>query len=186
MTASMNPFRLSSLTSEIFRLLAKVQPVILITLGSHEDHGSNLPMGDYVLAENLALQIAEHATSLGTQTFVAPSLPFGVSDYFGSASGSMAISAETFRNVVRDLLMGLLRQGLKNIVILNGHGGNVPVIQEVALEIRREQNVTIPSIYLWKIARHFMERRLGPGHESRFGHGAEPLLRVRGLGSGRG
>jgi len=133
-------------------------------------------MGDYVLAEGLALRIAAQATALGTPTFVAPGLPFGIVDYFGSAIGSMAVSAATFRHVLQDLLMGLLRQGLKKIIILNGHGGNVPVIHEVTLEIRRDQNVTVPSIYLWKTAKQLMEQRLGPGHEARFGHGAEPLL----------
>jgi creatinine amidohydrolase len=176
MTESMNPFRLSSLTSENFGIATKMHPVILISLGSQEDHGPQLPMGDYVLAEYLALRIAEQATLRGAPTFVAPSLPFGVADYFGSAPGSMALSAGTFRGVLFDLFGGLLRQSLDKIIILNGHGGNTPVIHEVTLDIRRDQNVVIPSIYLWRIARQLMEKRLGPGHELRFGHGAEPLL----------
>jgi creatinine amidohydrolase len=77
--------------------------------------------------------------------------------------------------VLEDVLAGLLRHGLRKIIILNAHGGNVPVIHEMTLKLRHEHGVVIPSFYLWKIARQLMEARIGTAH-GRFGHGAEPLL----------
>src|SRR5271168_2353248 len=135
--------RLGDMTASAFAQAARSNPVILLPLGSHEDHGPHLPMGDYLLAEPLAVRIAEAATKAGTKTFVAPCLPFGVADYFGCSPGGMAISAGSFRAVLTDLLAGLLRHGLTNIVILNGHGGNVPVIHEITLEIKRERGLVI-------------------------------------------
>ncbi|HQT47444.1 MAG TPA: creatininase family protein [Acidocella sp.] len=176
MSDSKQMFRLGDMTSPAFAQAAALKPIILLPLGSHEDHGPHLPMGDYLLAEDLALRIAQTATMSGVRAFVAPCLPFGVADYFGATPGGLALSAGSFRAVLRELLGGLLRHGLTNIVILNGHGGNVPVIHEVTLEIRQNQNLIIPSFYLWKIARKLMEDRLGSGHLGRFGHGAEPLL----------
>lgn len=176
MNDSEQMFRLGDMTAFAFAQAVALNPTILLPLGSHEDHGPHLPMGDYLLAEDLALRIAEAATMRGVRTFVAPCLPFGVADYFGASPGGLALSPSSFRDVLRELLAGLVRHGLTNIVILNGHGGNVPVIHEVTLEIRRSQNLVIPSFYLWKIARKLMEDRLGPGHLARFGHGAEPLL----------
>lgn len=164
------------MTASAFAQAAALNPVILLPLGSHEDHGPHLPMGDYLLAETLAVRIAEAATARGVRTFVAPCLPFGVADYFGASPGGLAVSPGSFRAVLSELLDGLLRHGLTNIVILNGHGGNVPVVHEVTLEIKRSQGHVIPSFYLWKIARQLMEARLGPGHQGRFGHGAEPLM----------
>jgi creatinine amidohydrolase len=169
-------FRLGDITACNFAGIAGENPVILLPLGSHEDHGPHLPMGDYLLAEALALRIAQAATQAGVPSFVAPCLPFGVADYFGSSPGGMAISAASFRAVLCDLLAGLVRHGLTRIVILNGHGGNVPAIHEVTLEIKRLHEIVIPSFYLWKIARQLMQARLGPGQDARFGHGAEPLL----------
>ncbi len=99
-----------------------------------------------------------------------------MADHFGASPGGLAISPANFRGVLADLLSGLLRHGLTKILILNGHGGNVPVIHEVTLGIKNSQNIVIPSFYLWKVARGLMEARLGPGHAARFGHGAEPLL----------
>src|ERR1700731_4043193 len=159
--------RLGDMTALAFAQVVSSNPVVLLPLGSHEDHGPHLPMGDYLLAEPLAVRIAQAATEAGVKTFVAPCLPFGVADYFGSSPGGMAISADSFRTVLADLLAGLLRHGLTNIVILNGHGGNVPAIHEVTLNIKRQNNLVIPSFYLWKTARQLMAARLGPDQDGR-------------------
>ncbi len=131
-------------------------------------------MGDYRLAEILAERIAAAAAARGVAAFVAPTLPFGVADFFGDAPGGLALSAGSFRAVLGELLDGLLRHGLTRIVILNGHGGNVPVIHEVTLGIKDERGIVVPSFYLWKAARRLMEGLVGP--DAGFGHGGEPLL----------
>jgi creatinine amidohydrolase len=173
--ADVKPVRLGDLTAAAFAREVAAVPVILLPLGSHEDHGPYQPMGDYILADVLAERIARRASAAGVPTFVAPCLPFGVADYFGSSPGGLALTPAHFRGVLSDLLEGLLRHGLNKIIIINGHGGNVPVIHEVTLELKRVQGLVVPSFYLWKIARQLMERRIGGGH-GRFGHGAEPLL----------
>lgn len=166
--------RLGDLTATDFAAAARNAPVILLPLGSHEDHGPHQPMGDYLLADMIAERIARRAAELGVPSYVAPSLPFGVADYFGSSPGGLALAPESFRRVLRDLLDGLLRHGLRKIIILNAHGGNVPVIHEVTLGLKREEGVVVPSFYLWKIARQLMERQ--GVSQARFGHGGEPLL----------
>ena len=165
---------LNELTSAEFRALLPRRPVILLPLGSQEDQGPHAPMGDYLLAEILAARIARAADEAGTLALAAPALPFGAADYFGSSPGGLALAPASFRAVLADLLADLLRHDLTRIVILNGHGGNAPIIHEVTLGIRRAQGVIIPSFYLWKIARTLMERRGG----GRFGHGAEPLASI--------
>jgi creatinine amidohydrolase len=167
-----SPF-LADMTALDFAQAVAAKPVILLPLGSQEDHGPHLPMGDYLLAELLAGRIAAAAAAQGVKNFVAPCLPFGVADYFGCSPGGLALSPVAFRAALTDLLEGLLHHGLERIVILNGHGGNVPVIHEVTLQLRRERGLVIPSFYLWKIARKLMEKRVSA---ARFGHGAEPLL----------
>jgi creatinine amidohydrolase len=176
MTESSPFVRLGDMTAPAFASALARNPVILLPLGSHEDHGPHQPMGDYLLADLIAERIARRAHELGAPAFVAPTLPYGVGDYFGSSPGGLALSGESFRSVLDDLLRGLLRHGLSRIVILNAHGGNVPVIHQAALALRREAGVVVPSFYLWKVARQLMEQRLEGEGAARFGHGAEPLL----------
>lgn len=165
---------LARLSATEFAQIAPLNPVILLALGSQEDHGPHLPMGDYLVADALALRIAGEATRRGVPSFAAPTLPYGVADFFGCSAGGLAISAAGFQAVLQDVLQGLLGHGLTRIVLLNGHGGNVPVIQNVTLRILRAGGPVIPSFYLWKAAGELMERSgVAP---ARFGHGAEPLL----------
>jgi creatinine amidohydrolase len=164
-------FYLNALTAPAVAQAAN--PVILLPLGSHEDHGPHLPMGDYVLADMLAGKIAASAAEKGVTALVAPTLPYGVADYFAVSPGAMALSPASFKGVLEDLLAGLIAQGFTRIVILNGHGGNVPVIHEVTLGLKTAHKIVIPSFYLWKVARVIMEREAVAAN--RFGHGAEPL-----------
>ncbi|MDR3520315.1 MAG: creatininase family protein [Acidocella sp.] len=164
-------FYLNALTAPAVAQAAN--PVILLPLGSHEDHGPHLPMGDYVLADMLVGKIAASVAEKGVTALVAPTLPYGVADYFAASPGAMALSPASFKGVLEDLLAGLIAQGFTRILILNGHGGNVPVIHEVTLAIKTARHIVIPSFYLWKIARVIMEREAVAAN--RLGHGAEPL-----------
>jgi creatinine amidohydrolase len=174
MVNTLSELKLANMSGHDFAAVASNNPVILLPVGSHEDHGPFLPMGDYLLAEMMAVNTAALCREEGITAIVAPTLPFGVSDFFGSSPGGLAVSAGTFRAMISDLLNCLLRHRLTRIVILNGHGGNVPVIHDVTLSINLADGPIIPSIYLWKVARLLMERQSGQG--GFFGHGAEPLL----------
>src|ERR1700735_175595 len=95
--------RLAELTGGEMREIVPRRPVILLPLGSHEDQGPHAPMGDYLLAELVANQIAERAFGLGVETLVAPVIPFGGSNYFGSTPGGIALSQTTLRALLMDV-----------------------------------------------------------------------------------
>jgi creatinine amidohydrolase len=171
--------RLAELTSAEMREVAPRRPVILLPLGSHEDQGPHAPMGDYLSAEGVALRIAEMATKAGTETFVAPVLPFGGADYFGSMPGGIALSQSTLRAVLGDMLDCLIRHGLTRLVIINGHGGNVQAVHDVTLRLRQESNIVVPSFYLWRVGYGLLPGILGAERARQAsGHGADPLTSV--------
>lgn len=171
--------RLAELTSAEMREVAPRRPVILLPLGSHEDQGPHAPMGDYLSAEAVALRIAETATKAGTQTFVAPVLPFGGADYFGSMPGGIALSQSTLRAVLGDMLDCLIRHDLTRLVIINGHGGNVQAVHDVTLRLRQERNIVVPSFYLWRVGYGLLPGILGAERARQAsGHGADPLTSV--------
>ena len=151
-------------------------PVILLPLGSHEDQGPHAPMGDYLLAERMAELIALKATAEGTPCFVAPVLPFGGADYFGPMVGGIAIEPSTLVMVLSDVVASLHRNGLTRIVVINGHGGNVGPVGEVARQLWQDQQVLMPSLYLWRIAYALLPGLIGAEKAKKVsGHGADPL-----------
>jgi creatinine amidohydrolase len=168
--------RLSELTAVEAREILAENPVILLPLGSHEDQGPHAPMGDYLLAEHMANQIAERASGLGAETLVAPVIPFGGSNYFGSTPGGIALSQTTLRALLIDVLGCLLRHNLSHLIILNGHDGNVQCIQEVTSEIYRSSGCLIPNIYLWRVAQSLLAEVVGEEKAKQTsGHGADVL-----------
>jgi creatinine amidohydrolase len=168
--------RLGELTAVEAREILGKNPVILLPLGSHEDQGPHAPMGDYLLAEHVATQIAERACALGVDTLVAPVVPFGGANYFGSTPGGLAISQATLRAILMDVLGCLMRHDLTNLIILNGHDGNVQCIQEVTSEIYRSSGCLIPNIYLWRVAQSLLVDIVGEEKaRNTSGHGADVL-----------
>lgn len=170
---------LAQLTSEEGRQLLTDDAVILIPMGSLEDQGVHAPMGDYLAAKLIADRIAQAATAAGTPTFTVPAIPFGAEDYFGMTHGGIALKSSTLSALMEDMIESLERRGLKRIVIVNGHGGNVPVITEVALRWRRNKGLFITSLYLWQMAYGILRKELGDVEAARSsGHGADPLTSV--------
>jgi len=168
--------RLAELTAVEAREILAKNPVILLPLGSHEDQGPHAPMGDYLLAEQVATQIADRACASGVQTLVAPVIPFGGANYFGSTPGGIAVSQTTLRAILMDVIGCLLRHHLSNLIILNGHDGNVQCIQEVTSEIYRSSGCLIPNIYLWRVAQSLLVDVVGEEKARKTsGHGADVL-----------
>ncbi|HEX5327757.1 MAG TPA: creatininase family protein [Acetobacteraceae bacterium] len=175
----MPKLRLSELTGGEAREELARNPVILLPMGSHEDQGPHAPMGDWMLADAIAERIAGRATDRGTRTLVAPTLPFGGSDYFGSMPGGIALGQATLRAVICDMLACLLRHGLTRIVVINGHAGNVQAIHDATQPIWIERKLLIPSLYLWRIGYALLPGIVGAETAAKVsGHGADPLTSI--------
>jgi len=171
--------KMAELTSEEARQYLTGDAVILLPMGSLEDQGTHAPMGDYLGAECVALDIARAARAEGVPTFVAPPVPFGGSDYFGSSHGGIAISQPTLTALIDDMLGSLARHGLTKIVIINGHGGNVLAINEVTQKWRKTNGMFVASMYLWQISYELLKEILGPENAAKSsGHGGDPLTSI--------
>jgi creatinine amidohydrolase len=162
------------------RELLKSNPVILLPMGSHEDQGPHAPMGDYLLAEKIAELAALQATKAGTRTLVAPVLPYGGADWFGPMIGGIAISQGTLTAVIAEMVDSLHRNGLTRIIVINGHGGNVGPISEVARELYQRERIVLPSLYLWRIGYGLLPGILGGADKAAAvaGHGSDPLTSI--------
>lgn len=175
----MTKYRMGELTAGEMRETLAGYPVILLPLGSFEDQGPHAPMGDYLSAERMAERIAERATQRGVRALVAPVLPYGGADFFGTMPGGIALSQTTFRAVLTDIFNCLTRHHLTRIIVINGHAGNTQAFLDTAQVLWREKRVLVPSFYLWKIARGLMPGLIGAEKTRQTsGHGADPLSSI--------
>lgn len=145
---------------------------VLLPMGSTETHGPALPMGDYLLAESIAMRIAR-ATG---DVLVAPPIPFGGVDFFRGVPGGVALSTPTLTALVTEILLALHEGGARRILIINGHGGNIPAIEDAQRALRRSHGIIIPVLHLWKTAGAW-QMELG-GSPNALGHGGDPVASV--------
>ena len=93
----------------------------VLPLGSTEQHAYLSLSVDSILAERVGLESAE---PLNVPVF--PVLAYGITPYFRAYPGSVTLRVNSYLNVIKDILDGLLEQGFRRILIVNGHGGNSP------------------------------------------------------------
>lgn len=171
--------KIAELTSGEAKEWLTEDAVILLPLGSTEDQGTHAPMGDYLAAEHVALDICRAARDNGIPTFMAPVIPYGGRDFFISSHGGLSLQPATLVAVLTDMIESLTRHGLKKILFVNGHGGNVEPINEVALNLRLEKDIFVASMYLWQIAYKLLIKERGEEEAAKSsGHGADPLTSV--------
>jgi len=94
---------------------------VVLPLGSTEQHAYLSLAVDSILSERVAVEAAE---PLGVP--VMPVLAYGITPAFRSFPGSVSVRAHTYLSLVRDILDSLAGSGFKRVLIVNGHGGNVP------------------------------------------------------------
>ncbi|MBS7707753.1 creatininase family protein [Chelatococcus asaccharovorans] len=162
---------IEEMTHPEFQERAAQDPVILIPLGSQETQGPSNPMGDFMLARLLARRVAEETGAL-----VAPVLPFGFADCFQTVPGSVQLAPDTFRAVLRDMLLSFLNHGLRRLLVFNGHTGNTALIDLVLRDLRNERGVIIPWLNIWPLVPQSVRQAAhGADAPRAFGHGSDPI-----------
>jgi len=126
---------------------ARIQTVLLPT-GTLEAHGVVNNGADNTAPLALARAMAPKLNAL-----VAPVLPYGITGSLDGYAGSFQISEAAYRAFVADILTGLARNGFKNIIVVNGHGGpQTAVLNDLAEKIGRTERVRTLVTNWWAIA----------------------------------
>ncbi len=121
--------------------------IAILPVGSNEQHGPQNPLGtDHLIAKALAEETAKRTGVLCLQV-----VPFGVSLHHKQFWGTIYISPKTFKNYVREACLALNYYGVKKIVIVNGHGGNLDALMELARELR-ERGIFVSVFQWWPVA----------------------------------
>jgi len=127
------------LTSSTWTELDEVETdLALLPVGSTEQHGPHAPLGtDTHNAEAVAEAAAERYPD---PVVVAPAVPVAVAEEHRQFTGTLWTDESTVRAYVRDIVASLAAHGWDRVVLVNGHGGNVAALREVAGRIVRHDD----------------------------------------------
>lgn len=134
------PYLLGELTWPEAQVRLKEVDVALLPVGSLEQHGPHLPLDtDAFDAFHLAKEVASACSD--PKPIVLPLIPYGVSYHHADFSGTLTISPKILSQLVYEVGMSAARNGITKLVIINGHGGNIPALQFAAQMINRDAHI---------------------------------------------
>jgi len=138
------PFKMEELTSPKFaKAVDLARGVCVIPLGIIEKHGPHLPLGtDLFEAREIAFNGASKEYAV-----VFP--PYFVGQIFEAKHqpGAIAYSAELMWKMLEETCGELSRNGLKKIILVNGHGGNTSFLQFFCQSQLAKQNDYIVVLF---------------------------------------
>lgn len=121
----MRPYILAEQTHAFIR--SERWEVAVLPFGATEPHNLHMPYGtDNYQVEEIGRRACAKAYGAGEKVLLLPVMPFGVNTNHLQVPGAVALSVTptTLLALLTDLADALLRQGIKKLVLLNGHGGN--------------------------------------------------------------
>jgi len=115
-----------NLTFPHFEEQIKKIDTVVIPTGSLEAHGRHCPLGtDILIPERLCKDLD---SAMGDQVLIAPSINYGYTPLLNAFSGTIHLPAELLISIYSEVAKGFASWGAKNIVFMNGHGGNIPML----------------------------------------------------------
>lgn len=117
----------------------------ILPIGSVEQHAYLSLATDMILAEKVSVDAAE---PLGIPVF--PVVPYGLASSFASFPGTLTLSLSTYIGVIRDLLDSLYRSGFRRILVVNGHGGNLPATTVISEWLNAHADASVKFHDWWR------------------------------------
>lgn len=165
----MDKHLIAEMTLEEFGQYSKESNTVIFPVGATEAYGLHLPMGaDWLVTYEVAKRVARERNC-----FVAPPIPYGFSEDLMCYPGTLSVSTMSIISIYKDVLESFHRQGLKNVLFLCGHVGNIGAIDQAACDAKREYGMNCAIIDWWRficsINKDLMESKFPEGHAAESG-----------------
>ena len=117
--------------------------------GAFEQHGPHLPMGtDALFAERVLEAVLQRLAQLPLWSL--PTQSIGFSPEHLDFPGTLSLEAEAVLGLVRQVGRQLAATGFQRLVLFNGHGGQIALLQAAARQLRREAPaLAVLPCFLW-------------------------------------
>ena len=153
------------------RMQAGTIQAAVVPTAATEQHDEHLEMiHDTLHVTHMAEQAARR---LHPQVVVATPIAIGVSEHWMEHIGTLTVRPEIFCEYVFDVCHSLNRAGIQNILILNGHGGNVKPLMRRIDEYRDRLKINLRFQSYWDVydpdlVFSVMENNRLPGHADEY------------------
>ena len=156
--------QLAKLTWPEARELFAADPIALVPIATTEPHGPHLPLDtDVTIADAQGVRAEELLAEAGVPSVRVACLPFGLTRFAEGFEGRICLRPGTLWALVEDLIESLSEQGIRRIVLLNGHleFEHVQVLRGVVSDFAEPPAKGRPQVVFADVTRRRFAERLG-------------------------
>lgn len=138
----MSKILLGEMTREEARERFAVCDLAILPVGSLEQHGPHLPLSTDAFD---ALYVSEKSVEKVSdpKPVVCPPINYGVSGYHMDFPGTITLSPQSLEQIVYEIGESLFMHGIRKLLIINGHGGNVPALKCAAQQLNHDLDLFV-------------------------------------------
>jgi creatinine amidohydrolase len=145
-------YALAKMTWEEVEKRLEESSIILVPVGSTEQHGPALPVEkDHYIATEFATRTADKVWDEMKIT-IAPTVAYGFSHHHTEFPGTVSIRQQTLSMFLIDICRSLDAHGFDPIILLNGHGGNSAAITNALHTLRDDHEIIAYAVNWWSLA----------------------------------
>lgn len=143
----------------------------IIPLAATEQHLEHLAMEhDWRSCLEIATRVA---LRMEPAVLVAPAVMIGISEHHMSHPGTLSASPGAWLSLVQDAIDSMVRAGFRNVLLLNGHGGNAAPLKGIWNQWLLRFQVNLQWQSYWDVlttddARAHLRTGDFPGHAQEF------------------
>ena len=120
--------------------------IAVLPVGATEQHGPHLPLNvDATLVEGVIAATLPHLPANPPVLFL-PTQAIGFSPEHTAFAGTLTLKAETIIRLWTELGEAVAASGVKKLVLLNSHGGQVGLLDVVARDLRARLGMLVYSV----------------------------------------
>jgi creatinine amidohydrolase len=151
----------ADLSTRDFAQLDKARTIAVLPVAATEQHGPHLPLCvDTALVDGVvAAALPQLAADLSV--LFLPTQAVGLSPEHQCFAGTLTLSAQTVIRLWTEIGESVARVGIRKLVLLNSHGGQVGVTDIVARDLRARLDMLVYSVNWFNLP-------LGPEVEGQF------------------
>ncbi|HLW47222.1 MAG TPA: creatininase family protein [bacterium] len=126
-----------------------MKKVVVLPVGSTEQHGHHLPLDvDAKLSSSVVYEAARRAPA---DMLVLPPVAYGYCHHVMDFPGTINIEPSTFVKFLLDITRSVAYHGFKRIVVVNGHGSNHPLVEEIGRQTILQTDALCLTLSWWQL-----------------------------------
>ena len=146
---ALTEYRYEKLTWPEINEAIELNQVCIVPCGAVEQHGPHLPLDvDLMCPSSIARGVGQQ---MPDKLLVLPIIAYGYTGHVMDFPGTINTHYETFIHQVLDVTKSLVFHGFKKIILLNGHGSNMPNLDLAARRTNLETDGECILIAWWEL-----------------------------------